>query len=220
MTPADLTELTRIYDSEIRQTDAQVGRLFEFLEVSDRLDPSLVILTSDHGEAFMEHGYFGHAKRLHNTLVQVPLIIHYPGQPPAVAEEPVGLVDVYPTVTTLLGLPTPKGVQGVSLLDAATGEHRAPEMVFSETERFRPWRSIVLGNEKLILDASTGEASLYDIERDPGEQNDLSALQPERVDALRRRIESWSREQQPPVSPRDVEVDPDERRRLEELGYL
>lgn len=220
ITAADIQELSRIYDSEIRHTDAQVGRLLQYLDGAGRLEPSLVILTADHGEAFMEHGYFGHAKRLHNSLVQVPLVIHYPGIPPQVVDDPVGLVDIYPTVTAVLGLPTPESVEGTPLLDAATGQLRAPEAVFSETDRFRPWRSVVLGNHKLILDVKAGEVSLYDIERDPGERHDLSASQPERADALRQRIEAWRRLQQPPASPREAEIDPEERRRLEQLGYL
>lgn len=220
ITAADIQELSRIYDSEIRHTDAQVGRLLEYLDDAGRLDPSLVILTSDHGEGFMEHGYFGHAKHLHNSLVQVPLVIHYPGISPEVVDDPVGLVDIYPTVTTALGLPTPEGVQGTPLLDTATGPLRAPEAVFSETDRFRSWRSVVLGDHKLILDVKTGQVSLYDIENDPGEKHDLSASQPERAEALRQRIEDWDHLLQAPTSPLEVEIDPEERRRLEQLGYL
>ena len=112
---ADWTELLRIYDSEVAYTDEQVGRLLDHLRHEGLLDHTLVVLTADHGEEFGDHGRWGHTVRLYEELVNVPLVIHYPGQPAAVESRPVALVDVLPTVLAVLGLPTPPEIRGTRL---------------------------------------------------------------------------------------------------------
>ena len=76
----DLRELRRLYDSEIRFTDGHIGRLLEQLRESGAWEDTLIIVTADHGEEFLDHGQFGHAKSLYEELVGVPLLIKAPAR--------------------------------------------------------------------------------------------------------------------------------------------
>ena len=113
--PPDWDELRRLYDSEIAFTDHHIGRVLERLRSLELYEDSLVILTADHGEEFGDHGRLGHAHSLYQELVHVPLLVKYPGSEPLVAEDPVALVDLYPTLLEFLGLPLPEGLVGRSL---------------------------------------------------------------------------------------------------------
>jgi arylsulfatase A-like enzyme len=87
------------YEGEIRATDAVLGELFGLLRARGLWDDSLIIVTADHGEEFLEHGYTGHKNNLHAESVHVPLLIKYPRQHPRGRDDRmVSLVDVYPTV--------------------------------------------------------------------------------------------------------------------------
>jgi len=97
----------RPYDGEVAYTDAMVGRLLETLRASGRAGNTLIVLTSDHGESFGEHGEQGHSFFVYDSTVRVPLIFWAPGAIPAgvVVEGGASVVDIAPTVSSLLGLP-------------------------------------------------------------------------------------------------------------------
>jgi arylsulfatase A-like enzyme len=92
------------YDTVIKWTDQEIGRLFDYLDKSGLTENTVVVLTGDHGEEFEEHGGTHHGKTLYTESVGVPFIIHVPGLKPGVRSEPVGHLDLMPTVLDLLGI--------------------------------------------------------------------------------------------------------------------
>ncbi len=92
------------YDTVVKWTDQELGRLFRYLEKSGLAENTIIVLTGDHGEEFEEHGGTHHGKTLYTESVGVPLIIHVPDLEPGVRQEPVGHLDIMPTVLDLLGI--------------------------------------------------------------------------------------------------------------------
>jgi choline-sulfatase len=114
-----------LYEAEIMAFDDYFGWFIRELRRLGIYDRSLIVLTSDHGEEFFEHGGWGHSHSLYNELLRVPLIIKFPGQEHAGASPGVlaGLIDVLPTLLDYYGLPTVDGpVDGLSLLPALSGK--------------------------------------------------------------------------------------------------
>jgi arylsulfatase A-like enzyme len=219
--PADVREITRLYDSEIAFTDAQVGRLLDRLYERGKFESTLIVLTADHGEEFLEHGQLGHTQTLYGELIGVPLIIHYPGVAASRVHPHVGLVDVYPTITAFLGIEAPASVLGTSLYDSRTAAHRAPDAVFSETSRRSRLRAAVADGYKLILDLDTGQRALYDLESDPGETVDIAGRAPQRVAALSERLDAWMESSEAARSSApELTLTPEQEEHLKQLGYL
>src|SRR5690606_19702043 len=109
MDPRDLAFLKSQYDGEIRFTDEHLGRIVARLEQMGVLDDTIVVVTSDHGEEFFEHGMKGHAKTLYDEVLRVPLVVRYPrriGFGQRIAEQ-VRLMDVPATILGLAGVAPP-----------------------------------------------------------------------------------------------------------------
>lgn len=178
--PADLAHLLALYDAEIHEVDREIGRLLAAVEALD--PPVLVILTSDHGEAFYEHGRFLH-NDLYDEVLRVPLIMRHPERRERRrVASPVSLIDLAPTVLDIVGLEAPEQFQGRSLLPVLSGD-RVPEAVLSEKVKRPPTSlepaarryshyAVVRGDLKLLVHP---RPELYDLAADPGESEDLSA---------------------------------------------
>jgi len=216
VTPREAREMLRIYDAEVAHTDQEVGRLLDHLRARGLYAPALVVLTADHGEEFLEHGRIGHTRTLYDELLRVPLVVKLPGATPRTEPRPVGLVDVFPTLLDALDLPAPPGLAGRSLL--APPDPARP--VFAETSRQARLRAVVVGDEKLVRDLSTGRDRLFDLSEDPAERRDLASARPRRAAELGRLLDAWlarSGRRGPALPP--VRVDAAERERLRALGY-
>lgn len=223
----DAAHLSDLYDAGIRQFDAALSELFASLEAKGILEDTLVILTSDHGEEFLEHGGFLHGRTLHEELVRIPLILYGAGVPKGLRVfEPVSLVDVVPTALSLLGLEVPPKLDGVDLSVAWRAEdHELPERtLYFEADEWagRPdWgfrRAILSKGKKLHLEGLTGEHELFDLAEDPGERTDRAADQPDEARALRETLDAFVAAQPKgdilrPLPPARV-------RELRALGYL
>ena len=180
------------YDSEINHTDASLRRLFRELAVGE---DALVVVTSDHGEAFFEHGRHAHGLSLFEEETRVPLLIRYPGQTTAArVETPVSILDVYPTLLELASLPVPPGLAGRSLAAAVRGEPLEPQAIVSELDRSgRIERTLRWKHWKLYRQEQPSTFTrLYDLEKDPDEQSDLAADQPKKARELARRWDEWA----------------------------
>jgi arylsulfatase A-like enzyme len=116
-TERDIEHLIALYDGEISYWDAQLGQLLAYLQGVHLLDNALVIVTSDHGEMFGEHGKYTHRNSLYEEVLRVPLLMRYTGviSPAMVVETPVQSMDIMPTVLDLVGLPIPPGLDAISL---------------------------------------------------------------------------------------------------------
>jgi len=132
---SSIRQRIRNYDSEIGYTDHHVGQLLEAIDRNDLRESTLVVLTSDHGEALGEKGYVGHGRRLYESILRVPLIMRFPHRVPKgkVIRENVSLLDVTPTVLGLVTRNTSeieKSFAGLNLLPAHRGRRtHAQEIV-------------------------------------------------------------------------------------------
>jgi choline-sulfatase len=171
------------YDGEVAFVDHHVGRVLDALEKSLFYDRTAIIITSDHGEAFAEHGMIRHGFELWEELVRVPLIVRVPGVSPRHFETRRSAIDLAPTILDLCGVPAPTNTEsdflhGTSLvpdLFTANGSepHARPifiDMAAGPNNADR--QALIDGDEKLT--GSGGRAlSLYDLRGDPGETKDL-----------------------------------------------
>jgi len=223
--------LIAAYDGEIGYTDAQVERLLDALDQLGLAADTLVLVTADHGEILERadtpyHGtvYFSHGTYLFQELLAVPLLVRYPARVPkgVTVEEPVGLIDIAPTLLELAGIePTPAMV-GRSLLPLLGLRRRErsgpPPPLFSEELR-NNWRSVRWGSYKLI-DYGHDGYTLYDLDRDPGETRDLSREQPAVAAALRAQLLGLSVDRPEKHSADGASrLDAETLRKLRALGY-
>ena len=179
------------YDAALAYADRQLGVLLDDLRLSGRWERTVVVVTSDHGEEFEEHGGRRHARTLFEEVVRVPLVVRVPGLAPQRVDAPVSLVDVVPTVLELVGLPVDAAaVDGRSLLLPALAGSPSPDrsrlMELRGQPRVHHQRAVVEGSWKLVRDLAAGTDALYDLATDPGETADRAAAEPARVEHLRR----------------------------------
>ncbi|HWN70382.1 MAG TPA: sulfatase-like hydrolase/transferase [Haliangium sp.] len=175
------------YRGEARFVDRHLGALLRELERRVSWDDVLLVIASDHGEEFGEHGGAAHVYALYEETLRVPLLIAAPGLGPRRIEAPVSLADVAPTLIELLGAAPLTDTIGVSLAGAMRGEPLPPRPMFAQTVRLsRSQRAIVDGNYKLIHDSRLGTHELFDLARDPGEQWSLVDALPDLAAALSR----------------------------------
>ncbi|MFQ5823234.1 MAG: sulfatase [bacterium] len=215
--------LSNAYDASIREADEHLGRFIQFLETSGVLDNTVVVVTSDHGEEFREHGQIGHERTLYREVLMVPLIILAPGLTPMRVDTPVGLVDLTPTILDLLGLPVPSTMEGESLLPLATREPGTDPNSGTRISELQ-WqlflRSVMTPKWHLILNLRTDEEKLFAVVNDPLEGQDLSAVNEKEVSQLLAVLERHrdGRQQRTP-EPLD-RVTPKQRELLRSLGYI
>ena len=217
--------LIDLYDAEIAFNDEQFGKLLDHLRQLDLYDNSLILLLSDHGEEFLDHGNWEHGKTLFAEQLDVPLILKLPGGAQA-GDRISGAAshaDVLPTILELLGMPSPADLDGTSLL---AGSHRPRRTVFSHLALARrDVRAVTSRGFKLILDRSSSPhgdpVQLYDLADDRGETRQLAAQHPfEKAylyQLLRRRELELAGDS---AAGENIEIPEDLRRQLEALGYL
>lgn len=205
------------YDDEVAEADRQVGRLLEGL--GPRRAETLVVVTADHGEAFGEHGEIAHSVFIYDTTLHVPLVLDSPGLTPLVDEQPVGLVDVAPTVLGLLGVAAPP-MDGQAFAGPTAAASPPARTLYAETEAplhdfgWSPLRAVRSGGLKFI-EAPTPE--LYDLTADAAETHNLAADRPVDVAKLRAAVRDVTGRRAPRAT---GAIDTDARRRLQSLGYL
>jgi arylsulfatase A-like enzyme len=227
------------YDSELRALDGVVGSVLDRLERAGKLGRTVVLLTSDHGESFGEHGYLQHGPRVDEPVMRVPLVLHLPDTHPdhrrgVVVDELARVVDVFPTLLDLLGIPAPDALDGASLLPAIRGEAGGGVAAYGESGRSfmatDPERRLpgVEGKQRMLRSRGWklvwtpapdgGSYRLYDLESDPDEERDVAAQHPERVASLRARLEEIRATEKGRGAER--EIAPEELEQLRRLGYL
>jgi len=234
LTTDDIKYLVALYDSEIAFTDEHIGMLLGEMKKQGLYDDSIIIMTSDHGEEFMERGWIGHTITLNQELIRVPLIMKFPGHTDRVVDSAVGLIDIVPTIYQYLGLNIPDSLEG-KVLDFDRADAIAPRPIFSETfnpQIHRPgrvepiaFRSIVLGKQKLIYDEIKGTGKIYDLSADPDERADLSSRAGGQNSRLKALLSEWTdyvsaRQTAGPVYDERQLFTPEQRKQLESLGYL
>ncbi len=225
--PRDVRFVERLYDAGIRRMDAETIRpLLDRLDQLGLARDTLVVFTSDHGEAFGEHGHFQHDDLYAGTL-HVPLVLRWPGRLPAGLT--IGsrgrLIDVMPTILELLGVSAPPSLQGRSLTPLLHDAYAGPgvEGAVSEYSDARVYESLRRGGLSYIVDGP--EERLFDLLRDPGERQNVLATRPAEAAAMRATLEGWRRNCRALallLGPRGGTIAPSDEtaRRLRALGYL
>jgi len=173
---ADREHLKARYDGEVRFVDENIKKLLQKLTELKLDENTLLILMSDHGEEFWEHGGTHHGHSLYDELIKVPLIMKYPKFLPAgkAVKQQISNLDIMPTILDLLGIPIPKQCQGQSLLPLVTGKAKyTPRPVYSETKAKKTIHSLRTPTHKLIVNVNTKKMEAYNLEKDPKEQNNL-----------------------------------------------
>lgn len=213
---ARLPELIRAYRGEVRYTDAELGRLVDSLRADGRLERIALVVTSDHGEAFGEHGHLGHGSTLYEELVRVPLLLRGPGLPAGRRlPGPVQLEDLTPTLLAWLDLPVPADLDGVSLLGWLSGEAPLPRSVVLGRRRFyrgRPDLFFARSGETKWIGEPGGSFERYDLSLDPRERAALR--ESEAPGVLREPMRASGRR-----GAGALQLDPEVRDALEALGY-
>lgn len=170
--PRDLARLQDLYAGEVSMADRSFGRFLEALRSTDLLRSSIVVLTADHGEEFLEHGAFQHSQ-LYEEHLRIPLIIHHPnldGGRRVGAD--VRSIDLMPTLLGLVGHSLDEPVDG---FDLSSSEAPRPTPIIASITTAQVLVSIRDRHEKLIVTCHpTVGVELYNLESDPGEQIDLS----------------------------------------------
>lgn len=183
-TPDDVAHLVDLYDEEIRYLDGQIGRLFEALGHRGLLPRTIVVLASDHGESFAEHGTWKHCGSVYEEQTRTPLAFWVPGLTRGErAGRPAENLDIVPTVLDLLDLPdaADPSLAGESLRAALGGGATAnePDLAFTSQGG---WQAVSDGRLKRIEHVGRGESWLFDLRRDPTESRAIDA--PQEDDAL------------------------------------
>jgi arylsulfatase A-like enzyme len=226
MTEEDRRYLNALYDSEIRFTDEHIGRLLRHLREIDIYEDMLIVVVSDHGEAFLERGdtWIGHTKNVYQELIHVPFIIRLPGGSEVhTVSRNVSLMDLMPTVIAASGLEVPEGYEhdAADLLvdDTETGR----ELIYSETGRWGREQTLISGRWKITNRPDMNGTCLYDLESDPGEKTDAAGENDRLFRQLRAKLfemdydlrmkRSKYRVRSPKLSPEQVE-------KLKSLGYI
>jgi arylsulfatase A-like enzyme len=225
------------YDNAIHWTDSNVGTVMDTLRYLALLDNTIVVIASDHGEGFLEHGNEGHAKNLYHEVQRVPLIIVPPFElpEPVVVRGQVGNIDVIPTLLDMLGLPPLPHADGISLVPhmiaAGKGE---PEphpnrIVISQIDRWwgkpkkDPLPLVAVVRQPYRLHQRRGninQIELFDHRDDPNETNDISRREPEVAAELLAAADDLIENGGPPwQEPEVIELDSMMLNQLRALGY-
>jgi arylsulfatase A-like enzyme len=197
LTDDDVRFWRALYDEKIYDADRRFGQFMERFKDMGLLDKTIVILVSDHGTEFYEHGRFDHGFSLYDELIHVPLIFWLPGSGGRVVKEQVRTIDIMPTILELLGIVADpqlkEQMKGVSLLPLMNG--KGMELVaFSETDYrlYTHKRSIRTPQGwKFIYTMETRERELYNLNDDPGELDNLIEREPRLAYEMEQELFGW-----------------------------
>ncbi len=229
-----------LYDGNVAAADQAVGEVLDGLRRDGQLAHTIVAITADHGEELWEHGSWRHGQNLYDEQIHVPLILHLPGPlaervgvtPGTVIRDQVALVDLYPTLLDLMGVPLDHPVQGRSLVPLLAGGTLPPHEVFAENTNIKTFERKAFRTPRFKFIKSFPRAAaraagiespiyqLFDLRRDPHELHDISKDHPDLVRLLDQRMSALHAgnhglDQQIPDG-----LDPDLQKRLKALGYV
>ncbi len=191
--PLDRERMIAQYDGDVAYGDREFGRFVRQLRQDGLYDDSLVVFLADHGEEFMDHGLWLHGRSLFDELIHVPLVVKFPGnlgKGRRIAEQ-VQLVDVLPTVLEFAKAPIPPEAEGRPLQAALRGGGKPRPALAEISHRGFVAHGVRTEGDKFIRRFSPADDELYfELERDPKEQVNRAAENPQRVRLLQAQAES------------------------------
>jgi arylsulfatase A-like enzyme/uncharacterized membrane protein YbhN (UPF0104 family) len=226
----DLSEAPRLrelYDGEVTYWDEQFGRLMDELRRRGLYDDMMIVITSDHGEEFGEHGGFWHGTTLYDEQLHVPLFVKLPRNARAGTHVShwVQSIDLMPSILRQLGLPIPAGVQGGNIDQGNALVYAEESHEGNVLESVRERRGF---EERKVITANVGNprgldpVELYEVADDPGEQNNVAEAQRDEVQRLMSVMEQARQQaREGAVQGNETrELDEDTRRQLCRIGYI
>lgn len=235
LSPEDFNHVVGLYDEDIRYQDESFGRLLDAMREKGLLDNTIIVVVSDHGDEFLEHGRWEHGDRLYEHQLHVPFVIHGPGIEPRTIETPTSLIDVMPTILARVGIAAPSQSEGrdaAPVADAAEAFPGSPVYAEETKATFRlqslrqgPWKIIRTIGQTRSGDEKTPIDQLYHLDRDPREQTDLSSVETAKLSEMQGELDQIRDRlaQRTPAADADapsIEIDERTRRQLRALGYL
>ncbi|MEA3403199.1 MAG: sulfatase [Armatimonadota bacterium] len=229
--PMERDRFVAAYTAEIEYWDRWFRQVVTALDQQDLLDESVIIVWSDHGEEFWEHGGWEHGHTLFDEVVKVPMLIHLPGQSVSRrVSDSVSLLDVAPTILDLCDVPLSEDMRGRSLVPLMQPDEAevGPMSVFLEGCCYGGIRKGLLrDHHKLIYDVYQDQFSLYDLEADPGEQHNIYAMPQARgnIAEMERDLRQWTEQSLAMMEAHVAEggaadVSPEIRQQLKDMGYI
>jgi arylsulfatase A-like enzyme len=219
-------ELRTLYDAGIRQIDDRLAPLFDWIEEEIGWKRALVVVTSDHGEAFFEHdGNVSHGDTHYQEQMRVPLIMAGGDLPAGLrVTDSVSIIDIVPTLLAAAGAKPAIPLPGYDLAHHWTqgdvpGSSRA---IFTQSAPAvdGDWlRAVRRGRYKLIINAKLGTRELYDLSADPAETKNLVEALPDLAGELAALLDDFERRHPDPEREPEFEIDEATRERLRALGY-
>jgi arylsulfatase A-like enzyme len=188
------------YDGGIAYVDAQIGHVVDWLKQHNAYEQTMIVVTSDHGEAFGEKHRTGHANSPYQNLLHTALLVKFPASKKKGMEtQPVSLTDIAPTVLAASGTTAPPTMQGV---DLAAANH-ASRPIYAETFQNPVAHSpdcpagcvtkvLIDWPFKYVDNRTSRRQELYDLSQEPQENHNLLATQPELARRLANRLQSWA----------------------------
>ncbi len=234
-------EVVRLYDAEIASADRELGRLVRDMKSLGIWENALVVITSDHGEAFLEHGHWEHSQTLYDELTRVPLVVKWPGQPePGRERAPVSLVDLFATFAEAAGVEVEAAAGSGAIARRSLGAPpdekrvvlsevtwRSPAGSFKKVafrNRDRKYIATLSGPPGDDLGATEVEREeIYDMVNDPGEKSDLFGRDEESLNRFRAELRSLMEAAKAARALRRgeaVTLDDETREKLKSLGYI
>jgi arylsulfatase A-like enzyme/Flp pilus assembly protein TadD len=208
------------YDGEIAASDAVVGEFLGQLKREGIYDRAMILLVSDHGEGLGDHGEQEHGILLYREVLHVPLLLKLPGSRDDGTRvgEPVGLIDIVPTITALLKLRASELLKGTSLLDRHRQGRTLPRGIYSET--YYPRIHLGWSELRSLVDArhhyiDGPKPELYEVIRDPRETADTFLADARIARSMKKELDGYPTGFSDPGP-----VDPDAAEKLKALGYL
>jgi choline-sulfatase len=183
------------YDAEVAFTDHHVGRVVDAIESAEFSKRTLIVITSDHGEAFGEHGLIRHGFELWEELIHVPLVVYVPGAAPRHLKARRSAIDLVPTFLEVMGVPLPQGDDALSgeSLSSEWGGGPSPERPVFVDMPAGPYngdRQAYIDNDLKLVVSNSRPMGLYNLATDPGETQNL-ADKPLQVDAMLERLKAF-----------------------------
>lgn len=220
--PYDKIYVDDPYSGEVAYVDSQLGVLFDFLEKNDLMKETIIILTSDHGEALGEKGERTHSYFAYNNTIHIPLIFWVPGEKPKRIAENVSHIDIFPTVCELVGEDIPPHIQGESLIPIVRGERRKNREIYFESltpflnRGWAPLTGFIMDDIKFI---NQPIPELYNMKLDLKEDKNLANKS--NVKGFETQLEKLTRTLRgKEIAKRFEKIDMYEMNKLKSLGYL
>jgi arylsulfatase A-like enzyme len=226
-----------IYDNAIRHTDRLIEVLVDSLSEAGYRENTLIVVASDHGEAFGERGFDGHAREVYRETTEVPFLLSFPFrlEPGITVSTRTRNVDIWPTVLDLLGLAPPDGADGRSLVPEIEALARGEVVADAEPTAIahldatwgrpelepRPMVAVALDERRYVrVEQPDGAVEqLFDRRDDPGELRDRAADDPETLERLRQLADRYLAARPSWGDPPTRELDELELNQLRALGY-